>query len=326
LISAQAYDVRVELTLPRTPENVEAGNFMLEVNMYGPGVGSVIPGSDGNIDEALRADITPGPRNGEASSLLATSRRHAILPYRSPLVEMLHKTTQVPWYLLGLRSEAGTLDIPVYESVSFPRGRNNIPSTLRLEVQSTHRLQIYSAKVHFRARFQGLRWLMYNHRIISAILFIGLFWTTELMFAGLAWAAISVQLAQPSNAKAQGTIDSANAVKEEETEDELKRPLLSDTERTFPTLSGQQPLHYASSASKDPSDMVTIKREEVDEPLIIPDSMARAAEADDEDEEEDDFFDSGIGTSLDSAGPQRSDSMRRRRSHLMSGGRRDEKF
>jgi hypothetical protein len=316
----------VELTLPRTPENVEAGNFMLEVNMYGPGVGGGVPGSDGNIREALRADITPGPRKGESPSLLATARRHAILPYRSPLVDMLHKATQLHWYLLGLRSEAGTLDIPIYESVSFPRGRSNIPSTLRLEVQSTHRLQIYSAKVHFRARFRGLRWLMYNHRIISAILFIGLFWTTELIFAGIAWAAISVQLAQQSDGKARGTIESADAIKEEETEDDLKRPLLSDTERTFPTLSGQQPLHYASSTSKDPSDMVTVKREEFDEPLIIPDAMARAAEADDEDEEEDDFFDSGIGTSLDSAGPQRSDSMRRRRGRLTGSGRRDEKY
>jgi hypothetical protein len=323
LVSAQAYDVRIELTMPRTPTNIVTGNFMLEVNMYGPGADNSVPGSNGNIAEALRADITPG--KGGSSSLLASSRRHAILPYRSPVVEFLYKATQLHWYLLGLRSESGTLDVPIYESVSFPRGRANIPSTLRLEIQSTHRLQIYSAKVHFRARFKGLRWLLYNHRIISAILFIGLFWITELTFAGIAWAAISVQLAQQGNENSQGVDNAIDAIKEEEDDEDAKQPLLSDTERTFPTLSAQQPLHYASSASKDPSDVITVKREEVDEPLVIPDSMARATEADDEDEEEDDFFDSGIGTSLDSAGPGRSDSMRRRRGRLMSGARRDEK-
>ncbi|OTA22964.1 hypothetical protein BTJ68_14008 [Hortaea werneckii EXF-2000] len=33
LITGQAYDVAIELSLPRTPDNIAAGNFMLQVDM-----------------------------------------------------------------------------------------------------------------------------------------------------------------------------------------------------------------------------------------------------------------------------------------------------
>lgn len=326
LIGQQAYDVKIELTMPRTPENIEAGNFMLEANMYAAGYDARTPGISGSISEALRADISAPSTTAdtERKALLATSRRPAILPYRSRLVDLLYKATELHWYLLGLRSEAVTLTVPIYEQVAFGRGRANIPATLRLELQSASRLQVYSAKVHFRARFRGLRWLMYNHRIFAAILFIGLFWTTEMLFAGISWAVLAVHLAKQKGEeriKAEGRDQPSSSdrrIKSEEEDDEASDPArltaaLSDTERTFPTLSGQSPLRYTSASDSG----VTIKREEDDGvPVAIPEALgSRATEADDEDEDEDmDFFDSGIGTSLESSGPARSDSMRRRRS------------
>ena len=75
----------------------------------------------------------------------------------------------------------------------------------------------------------------------------------------------------------------------------------ADTERTFPSGVGQARLKYESP---------TIKSEE-DEPSFIVPEANRGVEADDEDEDAD-FFDSGIGTSMDSSAT-RKDSVRRRR-------------
>ncbi|KAK5260185.1 hypothetical protein LTR40_004621, partial [Exophiala xenobiotica] len=38
LISQQAYDVELVLDMPRTPTNLEAGNFMLDLSLLGPGI------------------------------------------------------------------------------------------------------------------------------------------------------------------------------------------------------------------------------------------------------------------------------------------------
>lgn len=80
--------------------------------------------------------------------------------------------------------------VPMVESTAFKRGYKNQPSRLLLEVQASNEVQVYSAKVHFRARFAGLRWLMYNHRIISFMVFTTAFWVSEMLFAVVGWLAL----------------------------------------------------------------------------------------------------------------------------------------
>lgn len=298
IVSTQRYDVSVELTLPRTPDNRDAGNFMLEAAMFAPGAA---------IDP-LKNAIVRGA--ADVDNRLAFSRRPAILSYRSMLVEYICKFVELPMYLTGWRSEAEKLTVRLWESVEFPRGWRNVPSTMRLDIQSTHRMQIYAAKATFRARFRGLRWIMYNHRIISAIVFITGFWVTELLFAGLAWAGLTFYM-EPQQEKAQS--DWAREYNErikQENEDEGDTKL-SDTERTFPSSSKQPPLKYESPH---------IKQEEDDETVILPEASSRAIEADDEDENDEDadmLRDSGLGTSLESSAGRR-DSIRRRRGRTKS--------
>lgn len=252
----------------------------------------------GTIVDPVKDSLVPG--TAEADNRLALSRRPAILTYRSPIVESLYRLTELHWYILGWRREADSLKLSMFEGVEFARGWRNVPSTMRLEIQSSHRMQIYSAKAIFRARFRGLRWLMYNHRIISAFVFINSFWITELIFAGLAWTAISLYL-QPTEAKAEQVHEVAEGVKKEDAGE--SKAMLSDTERTFPSSSRQQPLRYESP---------TIKQEEDDDAVVLREAGSKGTEADDEDEDADVVLDSGLGTSLES-GPTRSDSVRRRR-------------
>ncbi|TKA61632.1 hypothetical protein B0A55_10753 [Friedmanniomyces simplex] len=263
------------------------------------------------IMQTVQAGIAPGTQE---NAILATSRRPAILLYRSPLVELAHKLTEMPWYLLNLRQESESLRINMFEGIEFPKGWRNVPASLKLEVQSARQMQIYSAKAVFRARFRGLRWAMYNHRFLSAVVFIGGFWTTEMVFAGLAWAGLAVVfMTRGQEGKAEEMHEVARRIKAEEEEDE-RMGRMSDTERTFPTLSGQPALRYESETRVKQED-----EEEEEMGVVVPEHEVKATQADAEDEEDEDadfFLDSGLGTSMESSNAGRRDSMRRRRGRV----------
>jgi hypothetical protein len=157
---------------------------------------------------------------------------------------------------------------------------------------------------------------MYNHRIMSAFVFIALFWFTELVFFGMAWGAVSFYLSSALPETIKDEDDTVTIKREHEGDSEVA---LSETERTFPTLAGQAPVRYTSPSSR-------IKQEEKED-HILP-SVTPAMEADDEDEDEDepvDFLDSGLGTSLESSNPSRRDSIRRRRARLAGRANDDPK-
>lgn len=136
---SQPYDVAVALDLPRSPANLDAGNFMVDLTLYSPQSGS-----------GLAAVLN-------SSNPISHSRRPAIMTYTSPLVDVARRTARLPFYVVGWRREAEKLEVPMLEKVEFARGARNLPESLRLEIQSGGDLQIYSARVEFRARFTGLR-------------------------------------------------------------------------------------------------------------------------------------------------------------------------
>lgn len=142
-MSSQPYDVAVILDMPRTPKNLDIGNFMVDLTLYARQTGgSVIP--------------------VETSNPISQSRRPAILTYSSPLVDLARRVLRLPLYMLGWRREAEILEVPMMEKVEFPRGTKNLPQSLRLEIQSSSEVQIYSARVEFRARFTGLRYVFFT--------------------------------------------------------------------------------------------------------------------------------------------------------------------
>jgi seipin len=47
--------------------------------------------------------------------------------------------------------------VPMMELLEFRKGTQNLPRSLRLEIQSDSKMQVYTARVEFRARLTGLR-------------------------------------------------------------------------------------------------------------------------------------------------------------------------
>jgi len=188
------------------------------------------------------------------------------------------------------------------EMVAFPKGWKNIPAWALLEVEAGNGIQIYDVHIRFSARFSGMRWCMYNHRILSFVFGVGVFWGAECVFALLAFIAIQTYFAPKSESKGaiEAKVETETEVKEEDTDDD---PDLSDTPRTFPTYGRQAPLRYEPRVKDEESE-----EEVLDETAIQP----LVAEADDEESgedveievegEEEMGVDSGIGTSFSEGG------------------------
>jgi hypothetical protein len=291
LISQQPYDVELILDMPRTPTNLDAGNFMLDLSLLGTGINAR------NVPDPLASWLA----NITVDNVLHHSRRPAILPYASPIVSLSHTFLHLPWHLLNFRDlDSSHLVVPMFELLSFPRGARNIPSHARLELQSTSLLQVYNAKLVFRAKFHGMRYLIYNYRITAFVLFTTLFYSVSITSMALAWALISSVLGaskedewRSKQIKQEG--EDKQAKTEEESGTGIKIKSEDDTEPATPgTLLPDD--KQRSSARDDANDDVLAQQ-------VGPDEVA-----DDEDDEGDTqeirgrpfHPDSGIGTSMES--------------------------
>ncbi|KAF3178790.1 hypothetical protein TWF225_007811 [Orbilia oligospora] len=295
LMHNQPYDVYVSLTLPTSPHNIEAGNFMINLTLF---------------DENL-----------ETPSILATSRRAACLTYKSDIINTMDTVIKSPLYLSGWRKEQEKIDILMMEGEIFTKKR--LPSYLGIRVGNDYASdkapESYESKVVFKARFRGLRYFMYNYRIIAFIIFTSAFWVTELFWAAITWILVSSYwlatedeyfdddedplLERPTrSSETEGRMIHPLAPVEDDSAEDIPRPRggVYDTPEATPAPEGEE---------GDDEDSEDMSNDRSDEGGRTPTSM-------DENTLQGSAQDSGIGTSMSE---QRGEGLVRRRS-----GRRNE--
>lgn len=320
LVTRQKYDVGVEIRVPRSRANLDAGNWMLDLalrapSLSGTGIKNMLGWDDESASTATTADSMMKASHSQAKTV-AHSRRPAILTYRSWPTEYLHRFLRLPLYLTGFGTESETLHVIMLEGVYF---HDAAPESLRLEVRSKSPLEVYGVKVEIVARLEGLRWIMYTHRLASACVFVGAFWATEMGVLLLTWGVVAMVFGSSSALSSAGEEEGGDVRHTDgKARKKIKQEIgdVSDTDRTFPTLSSHPPLRYSSPEAK-------IKEEGERKLEDIP--LAEDAEADDEDddfvlesplprtvESQAPFTDSGLGTGMDSERDRERERVRRR--------------
>ena len=254
---------------------------------------------------------------------LAHEARPALLTMEHPWISSVRRVLWLPMLILGWKTESECLSVPIMESVSFERGWRNLPETARVEIvaqgpaEGVKTLTVERAEMSWDARFTGLRWALFNHRIISFVVLVGAFWACSLLSTVLVWTTVSyISESLGQGRKEDGVLKSRSTKQTTGSSEEEYE--LSDVSRTFPTSSRQPPLSFSASR---------IKREDEDEGVNqgVPVPVAKEEEADDEDEDADFVADapgmspsimrddSGLGTSLESSGPGATAAVRRRK-------------
>ena len=312
LTSQQAYDVSLIIDMPRCATNLDAGNFMLDLSLLSP--------------KAVPDTLSSWLGNTTLHDVLHRSRRPAIMPYTSPILSLSHTLLHLPWHLLNMRDlDRSKLVIPMFEMLELPRGSRNIPTHARLEIQASSILRIYDVKLLFEAKFQGMRYLLYNYRVVSFLVFTMLFYAVSVGSLVLGWVVVSRAFATRDEGRGMVKQESegTSGFKSERGEMEIKMEdytessvhgglsvsNISETPAQYPSGGGRAPLSYAgrTSGSTVEAEAKTGEGEGEEDRLTRP--MGAGEAADDEDEgdmleEEQELrgraFDSGIGTSMES--------------------------
>ncbi|KAI0465585.1 putative adipose-regulatory protein-domain-containing protein [Xylaria cf. heliscus] len=185
LMQEQAYDVAVDLTLPRSPANLERGNFMvalyaLKSTPVNPALLAIPASAPGNLDPYQHVT---------ADNVVFASRRPVLVPYVDPMVTTASRIVFLLYHLVWPHAaETVTLSVPMGELVEFRRGA--LPLSVLVDVQAGQALQVYSSRVTLVARLSGMRWFMYNHRILAFTVCTTTFWVAEMVATAFAWAMV----------------------------------------------------------------------------------------------------------------------------------------
>lgn len=171
--------------------------------------------------------------NQVPDSALHRSRRSALMPYASTTTDVVSKLIHLPLHILSWHdSDSVTMTIPMFEQVQFARGRDSIPRSATLQLQTQRPptseqegLHVYSAKLVFQVRFQGLRYLIYNYRVLAFVVFTALFYGISITTLLLGWAVIATALRS-------GKHDESALVKAESRPKIKQEPGTEDTVRT----------------------------------------------------------------------------------------------
>ncbi|KAM3515147.1 hypothetical protein MY11210_001265 [Beauveria gryllotalpidicola] len=185
----QDYDVSVTFTMPRSPANLDRGNFMVSLHLIDSGDQNTV---GARADEFARSHIGFG-----VSKVLFSSRRPVLMPYVDPLVSLTSRVLLMAYHLLSSNSQRHTLTVKLAERVSF--GKDSLkPAAAYIEVEAGQDIQIYSTQLTLTAQLRGLRYLMVHYRVLTYIVFTLLFWFFEILFMSAAWSAWSSYTSLPA--------------------------------------------------------------------------------------------------------------------------------
>lgn len=133
----QAYRVIVQIEMPESPQNLDLGMFM-------------VCGEMRDIESMLRGH----------------SCRSAMMRYRSPLIRTISTWALSPLYVLGVREEFQKVSVEIFSN--YMEQKNHAITDVYVEVQS-QKIQFYTVSLHIVADFSGLRYIMHNYPVMSAI-------------------------------------------------------------------------------------------------------------------------------------------------------------
>uniref|UniRef100_A0A671X2D2 Seipin n=1 Tax=Sparus aurata TaxID=8175 RepID=A0A671X2D2_SPAAU len=137
LTFGQAYQISLQLEMPDSPANREQGMFMIRAACFSRDGGQV-----------------------------ASSSRHGILRYQSDLLRYLGTLLFLPAFLSGAAEQKQILEVELFSD--YTDDPYTPSATAVIEILS-NKVQIYSSHLYVHAHFSGLRYLLFNFPLISAV-------------------------------------------------------------------------------------------------------------------------------------------------------------
>lgn len=134
----QPYRISLELEMPESPVNEQLGMFMVKMMCYTKG-----------------------------GKTVSSSGRSTMLHYRSSLLQTLSTFLFSPLFLTGMSEQKQLIEIELFPGYKTNAYEPTIGAVI--EIQSK-RVQVYSSQLRIHAYFTGIRYILYNFPLTSAVI------------------------------------------------------------------------------------------------------------------------------------------------------------
>uniref|UniRef100_UPI0037E8BA37 seipin-like n=1 Tax=Semicossyphus pulcher TaxID=241346 RepID=UPI0037E8BA37 len=134
----QPYRISLELEMPESPVNEQLGMFMVKMSSFTKG-----------------------------GKTVASVGRSTMLHYRSSLLQTMATFLFSPFLLTGMTEQKQLIDVELFSEYKTNAYQPTVGAVI--EVQSK-RVQIYSSMLRIHAYFTGIRYVLYNFPLTSAVI------------------------------------------------------------------------------------------------------------------------------------------------------------
>lgn len=138
MANGQPYRVSLELEMPESPVNEQLGMFMVKMSCY------------------IRGGV-----------VVSTVGRSAMLHYRSSLLQTLSTFFFSPLLLTGMSEQKQLVEVELFSDYKTNAYQPTVGAVIEIR---SKRVQIYSSQLRIHAYFTGIRYLLYNFPLTSAVI------------------------------------------------------------------------------------------------------------------------------------------------------------
>ncbi|XP_018592921.2 seipin-like isoform X2 [Scleropages formosus] len=149
MVYGQPYRISLELEMPESLANQELGMFMVKMTCYTKG---------GQPISTVARSV---------SQLITSGSRTAMLHYRSSLLQALGTLFFSPLLLSGMSEQKQLVEVELFSGY---RENSYLPTVGAVIELQSRKVQIYSAQLWIHAHFTGIRYLLFNFPLTSAVL------------------------------------------------------------------------------------------------------------------------------------------------------------
>ncbi|XP_017274498.1 seipin [Kryptolebias marmoratus] len=138
MANGQPYRVSLELEMPESPVNQQLGMFMVRMSCYTKG-----------------------------GKIVSSVGRSTMLHFRSFLLQTLSTLCFSPLLLTGMAEQKQLIEVELYSDYKTNAYEPTIGAVIQIQ---SKQVQIYSSQLRIHAYFTGIRYLLYNFPLTSAVI------------------------------------------------------------------------------------------------------------------------------------------------------------
>ncbi|XP_077388315.1 seipin-like isoform X2 [Festucalex cinctus] len=150
LTLGQAYQITLQLDMPDSETNQELGMFMIRTTCFSRDGGQVAASA-----------------RSARQLLSASSSRFSMLRYRSNLLRTMSTLLFFPVLISGATEQKQVLGVELFSE--YTDDPYSPSATAVIEILSS-KVQIYSSQLYIHAYFTGVRYLLFNFPVLSAVM------------------------------------------------------------------------------------------------------------------------------------------------------------